>query len=71
MTSIKFKRWAENSIRRIRGSPRSRTLPPQRARSVSASDGYGNRIHYKERFRGSLPPRAATCIYRLRDFKGK
>ena len=66
MTSVRIKRWAENSIRRFRGSPRSRTLPPQRARSVSSAGTGGHHKLDRNRFRGSLPARAHSCVYRVR-----
>ncbi|KAK7085734.1 hypothetical protein SK128_008106, partial [Halocaridina rubra] len=53
MTSLKLRRWCENSIRRFRGN-RSRSMPPQRVRSAS---------HAFHRQR-ALAPRAHSCVVR-------
>ncbi|XP_069168626.1 guanine nucleotide exchange factor DBS isoform X8 [Procambarus clarkii] len=57
MTSVKLRRWCENSIRRFTRSTRSRSMPPQRARSASHGFQRGARG-------ASLPPRSHSCVVR-------
>lgn len=64
MTSVRLRRWCENSIRRFTRTSRSRSMPPQRTRSASSSHAHTHSSFQRVGRGASLPPRSHSCVVR-------